>query len=222
MQFFLFFFSPSSPLPSPPLSERTRGTASSRQAEKEKRRREKEGLWRRDKGLSVSVCHLIHRPLLRPAVPSVICCHTEKKKKKNFLPQTHTSKTLRQTHNLSPRLVSHIHAIDAPTFLSTFTGAATKTRPKGPHKSTACFPHSATPSANWSLLTPTLHARLHPIAKSTLSVRAVQLWFWPVFFFPPPGNERNQTAHRPSHFLPDGPREPQEDLIDSQAKTLLK
>lgn len=82
--FFLFTFSPSSPRPSP-QSQRTRGTASSRQAEKEKRGREKEGLWRRDKGLSISVCHLIHRPLLRPAGPSVICCHIYTQKNRHTL-----------------------------------------------------------------------------------------------------------------------------------------
>lgn len=93
--FFLFTFSPSSPRPSP-LSHRTRGTASSRQAEKEKRGREKEGLWRRDKGLSVSVCHLIHRPLLRPAGPSVICCHmyAHKNRHTHFTPIfTHSTTT---------------------------------------------------------------------------------------------------------------------------------
>lgn len=96
--FFLFSFSPSSPLPSPPPSGRTRGTASSRQAEKEKRGREKEGLWRRDKGLSVSVCHLIHRPLLRPAGPSVIRCLTHTHTKIETHTFTHWTTTTTNTH----------------------------------------------------------------------------------------------------------------------------
>lgn len=140
MQFFLFSFSPSSPLPSPPPSERTRGTASSRQAEKEKRGREKEGLWRRDKGLSVSVCHLIHRPLLRPAGPSVIRCHTHTHKNTNtHFPPTFTHSTTTNTHQrraqtLTPSPPCFTHSLDWHTHTHTFTATMTNTQqPEKPH-----------------------------------------------------------------------------------------
>lgn len=138
MQFFLFSFSPSSPLPSPPPSERTRGTASSRQAEKEKRGREKEGLWRRDKGLSVSVCHLIHRPLLRPAGPSVIRCHTHTQKYKHTLSTNfhtlnnnkHTSKESTNFDSLS----ALFHTFTGLTHTHTHTFTATMTNTQQPGK----------------------------------------------------------------------------------------
>lgn len=188
MQFFLFFFSPSSPLPSPPPSERTRGTASSRQAEKEKRRREKEGLWRRDKGLSVSVCHLIHRPLLRPAVPSVICCHTQKK---NFPRQTHTSKTLRRTHKLA--LPASFHTF-TPSTRQHFSRLSRQRgqKKKGPFHT---FSHAG-------LHTEARSHRLFTHVCTPLQSRRCRCgpsssdWFWPAayfFFFPRKWKKTNGT-----------------------------